>query len=65
MGPILFAILLNSIPTKFSNSKLICYADDTTLLHSVAPGEPDHLQSEIELESIKENGDQCEKDKAA
>jgi hypothetical protein len=47
MGPILFAILLNSIPTKFSNSKLICYADDTTLLHSVAPGEPDHLQAEI------------------
>lgn len=48
MGPILFAILLNDIPTKFSNSKLICYADDTTLMHSVAPGEPDHLQLEVD-----------------
>jgi len=48
MGPVLFAILLDPCLSSFtdsdSSSKLICYADDCTILNAVYPNELDSLQ---------------------
>jgi hypothetical protein len=47
LGPFLFAILIDSLTPILPNSRIICYADDTTVMHSVGPGETDNLQQEI------------------
>jgi hypothetical protein len=44
LGPVLFAILLDPCLVNCASTKLVCYADDCTLLHKVFPNEVDSLQ---------------------
>ena len=46
LGPLLFALMINSFPNLSSNSKLLAYADDVVLLHFVDSNNPDSLQSD-------------------
>jgi len=47
LGPTLFAMVLNSFNVKHSNSNLILYADDLTIIHSVSKSCPDNSQEEL------------------
>lgn len=46
LAPILFALVIDSMQVKFSNSTLVKFADDVTLLHFLRSSEDDHLQEE-------------------
>ena len=46
VGPILFAMVINSLTPRHQNSKMFKYADDVTLLHFVQKSEDDRLQQE-------------------
>jgi hypothetical protein len=45
LGPFLFAALLDPCLLDYNNCKLICYADDVTILHKVMPSQPDMMQN--------------------
>ena len=49
LGPLLFALMIDSFPSLNSNSKMLAYADDIVLLHHVDANHPDTLQSESDL----------------
>jgi hypothetical protein len=46
LGPILFATVLDPCQIASPNTKLICYADDCTVMHRVFAGNLDTLQSD-------------------
>ena len=48
MGPILFCMLMDSLQTIDTNSKMVIYADDVTILHHVAPTSSDNSQMEVD-----------------
>jgi len=47
LGPLLFALMINSFPSLDSNSKLIAYADDVVLLHFVDKHRKDNTEAEL------------------
>ena len=49
LGPLLFALMIDSFPSLKSNSKLLAYADDLVLLHHVDSNNPDVFQSESDV----------------
>ena len=46
LGPLLFVMLINDITVKYSNSDIIAYADDITVLHHVDENNSDRLNEE-------------------
>jgi hypothetical protein len=46
LGPSLFAILITSLALRYSNSRIVKYDDDITLIHNINTANPDHLQKE-------------------
>ena len=46
LGPLLFAVIVDDLKPIFSNSTIIKYADDMTLLHFLRRKEEDNLQEE-------------------
>lgn len=46
LGPLLFALMIDSFPSLNSNSRMLAYADDIVLLHHVDNDHPDDLQSD-------------------
>jgi ribonucleases P/MRP protein subunit RPP40 len=46
LGPLLFAMIVDDLKPIFSNSTIVKYADDVTLLHFLRRKEEDHLQEE-------------------
>ena len=47
LGPTLFALLIDDLHPFFTNSQIIAYADDVTVLHLLKEGDTDNLQPEI------------------
>jgi hypothetical protein len=67
LGPTLFAILLDPCLVNCASIKLVCYADDCTLLHKVFPNEVDNLQekadqfiSQAEGQKLEVNSNKCQ-----
>ena len=48
LGPLLFTLVVNDLKPLFSNSCIIKYADDVSLLHFVRSSSDDHLQEEFD-----------------
>jgi len=48
LGPTLFAMVMNSFNVLYSNSRLILYADDLTILHFVSDSHTDKTQDELD-----------------
>ena len=46
LGPLLFALTVDSLSPSFNNSSLIMYADDILLMHFIRSPADDHLQTE-------------------
>lgn len=49
LGPVLFAVLLDPCLSQALESKLICYADDCTIMSRVFPNGTDSLQGDANL----------------
>ena len=48
LGPLLFVLLINDLTPVNTNTRIITYADDVTVIHNVLPGEADNLQQETD-----------------
>ena len=48
LGPVLFAVVVDALKCLHSNSYLVKFADDVTIIHTVRKSDEDQLQSELD-----------------